>query len=61
MKGNPDELLHVFVNLITNGVQAIQVRGTLTPRNEGRPGRHGQRLRKRYGMWHSQESLFGKF
>ena len=30
VKGNPDELLHVFVNLITNGVQAIQVRGTLT-------------------------------
>ncbi len=30
IKGNPDELLHVFVNLITNAVQAIQVRGTLT-------------------------------
>lgn len=30
VKGNPDELLHVFVNLITNAVQAIQVRGTLT-------------------------------
>ena len=30
VKGNPDELLHVFVNLITNGVQAIQVHGTLT-------------------------------
>ena len=28
--GNPDELLHVFVNLITNAVQAIQDRGTLT-------------------------------
>ncbi|MCC2640363.1 MAG: putative Histidine kinase [Nitrospira sp.] len=28
--GNPDELLHVFVNLITNGVQAIENRGTLT-------------------------------
>jgi signal transduction histidine kinase len=28
--GNPDELLHVFVNLITNAVQAIQNRGTLT-------------------------------
>lgn len=28
--GNPDELLHVFVNLITNAVQAIQTRGTLT-------------------------------
>lgn len=28
--GNPDELLHVFVNLITNAVQAIKDRGTLT-------------------------------
>ena len=28
--GNPDELLHVFVNLITNAVQAIKNRGTLT-------------------------------
>lgn len=28
--GNPDELLHVFVNLITNAVQAIEKRGTLT-------------------------------
>jgi signal transduction histidine kinase len=28
--GNPDELLHVFVNLITNAVQAIQHDGTLT-------------------------------
>ncbi len=28
--GNPDELLHVFVNLITNAVQAITKRGTLT-------------------------------
>ena len=28
----PDELLHVFVNLITNAVQAIQTRGTLTLR-----------------------------
>ncbi len=30
VRGNPDELLHVFVNLITNAVQAIQHRGTLT-------------------------------
>lgn len=30
--GNPDELLHVFVNLITNAVQAITHRGTLTLR-----------------------------
>jgi signal transduction histidine kinase len=31
MKGNPDELLHVLVNLITNAVQAMeQVGGTLT-------------------------------
>lgn len=31
VRGNPDELLHVFVNLITNAVQAMeQVGGTLT-------------------------------
>ena len=30
VRGNPDELLHVFVNLITNAVQAIQDHGTLT-------------------------------
>ncbi|MCX5722114.1 MAG: ATP-binding protein [Nitrospirae bacterium] len=31
VKGNPDELLHVFVNLITNAVHAMeQVGGTLT-------------------------------
>jgi signal transduction histidine kinase len=30
VKGNPDELLHVFVNLITNAVQAIEHGGTLT-------------------------------
>jgi signal transduction histidine kinase len=30
VKGNPDELLHVFVNLITNAVQAMADRGTLT-------------------------------
>jgi signal transduction histidine kinase len=30
VKGNPDELLHVFVNLITNAVQAMDQRGTLT-------------------------------
>lgn len=28
--GNPDELLHVFVNLITNAVQAMADKGTLT-------------------------------
>ena len=28
--GNPDELLHVFVNLITNAVQAIKDHGILT-------------------------------
>ncbi len=28
--GNPDELLHVFVNLITNAVQAMDRGGTLT-------------------------------
>lgn len=28
--GNPDELLHVFVNLITNAVQAMERGGTLT-------------------------------
>jgi len=37
VKGNPDELLHVFVNLITNAVQAIQVRGTLTLETHVRP------------------------
>ena len=30
VKGNPDELLHVFVNLITNAVQAMERHGTLT-------------------------------
>lgn len=30
VKGNPDELLHVFVNLITNAVQAMADQGTLT-------------------------------
>lgn len=30
VRGNPDELLHVFVNLITNAVQAMEHQGTLT-------------------------------
>lgn len=30
VKGNPDELLHVFVNIITNAVQAMEQGGTLT-------------------------------
>ncbi|NGZ98536.1 MAG: hypothetical protein CV089_20850 [Nitrospira sp. WS110] len=30
VKGNPDKLLHVFVNLITNAVQAMEHHGTLT-------------------------------
>jgi signal transduction histidine kinase len=30
VSGNPDELLHVFVNLITNAIQAMSNRGTLT-------------------------------
>lgn len=32
LQGNPDELLHVFVNLITNAVQAMAHGGTLTLR-----------------------------
>lgn len=32
VQGNPDELLHVFVNLITNAVQAMEHGGTLTLR-----------------------------
>jgi two-component system NtrC family sensor kinase len=40
VKGNPDELLHVFVNLITNAVQAITKHGTLTLQTEvGQDGR----------------------
>ncbi len=38
--GNPDELLHVFVNLITNAVQAIQDRGTLTLQTDVSPDGH---------------------
>jgi two-component system NtrC family sensor kinase len=34
VKGNPDELLHVFVNLITNAVQAMAENGTLTLKSE---------------------------
>jgi signal transduction histidine kinase len=30
VRGNADELLHVFVNLITNAVQAMEDKGTLT-------------------------------
>ena len=30
VKGNPDQLLHVFVNLITNAVQAMEHQGILT-------------------------------
>ena len=52
VKGNPDEILHVFVNLITNAVHAMeQVGGTLTLETHilGRPGR---RQNLRYGMRH---------
>jgi len=38
VKGNPDELLHVFVNLITNAVQAMEHRGTLTLETSAVPG-----------------------
>lgn len=37
-KGNPDELLHVFVNLITNAVQAMDHGGTLTLETTGVQG-----------------------
>ena len=35
VKGNPDELLHVFVNLITNAVHAMDHGGTLTLITQG--------------------------
>ncbi|MFY4729643.1 sensor histidine kinase [Nitrospira sp. BLG_2] len=38
VKGNPDELLHVFVNLITNAVQAMEHHGTLTLETSAVPG-----------------------
>jgi signal transduction histidine kinase len=38
VKGNPDELLHVFVNLITNAVQAMAERGTLTLKTDAVDG-----------------------
>lgn len=38
VKGNPDELLHVFVNLITNAVQAMEHHGTLTLETKSRAG-----------------------
>lgn len=38
VKGNPDELLHVFVNLITNAVQAMDHGGTLTLETTGVQG-----------------------
>ena len=38
IKGNPDELLHVFVNLITNAVQAMEQGGTLALETRVRHG-----------------------
>lgn len=38
VKGNPDELLHVFVNLITNAVQAMAHHGTLMLETHTIPG-----------------------
>ncbi|MCX5724754.1 MAG: ATP-binding protein [Nitrospirae bacterium] len=45
VKGNPDELLHVFVNLITNAVHAMeQVGGTLTLETHVLDGQVGIRI-----------------
>lgn len=38
VKGNPDELLHVFVNLITNAVHAMPRGGTLTLEAQSQDG-----------------------
>ncbi|MBS0152895.1 MAG: GHKL domain-containing protein [Nitrospira sp.] len=38
VKGNPDQLLHVFVNLITNAVQAMEHQGILTLETTGVDG-----------------------